>query len=234
MNQSSLFKRLLCAAIIAGISVAPATSDTSKDPAVSAEVAPDQISEAERRLADMGYLTGPADDRIDDRSRYGLFAFQRVELRKPTGRLTAPELQAIKAATPPRPLERNYPHLEVDLARQVLFVVDASGDVSLVLPVSSGSGKLYTSEGRTRRAVTPRGRFRVYRKVEGWRKSALGLLYYPNYLIDGVAIHGSPEIPNYPASHGCIRIPIPAARELSDITPVGTVVIVHDGSPELP
>jgi lipoprotein-anchoring transpeptidase ErfK/SrfK len=131
-------------------------------------------------------------------------------------------------------LERNYPHLEVDLARQVLFVVDASGDVSLVLPVSSGSGKLYTSEGRTRRAVTPRGRFRVYRKVEGWRKSALGLLYYPNYLIEGVAIHGSPEIPNYPASHGCIRIPIPAAKELSDITPVGTVVIVHDGSPELP
>ena len=28
-----------------------------------------------------------------------------------------------------------------------------------------------------------------------------------NYFIRGYAIHGYPEVPNYAASHGCLRIP---------------------------
>ncbi|HEX8184080.1 MAG TPA: L,D-transpeptidase family protein, partial [Blastocatellia bacterium] len=57
-----------------------------------------------------------------------------------------------------------------------------------------------------------------------------GNIYYPNYFLSGVAIHGSASVPTRPASHGCIRIPLFAAKEFSEITSTGTVVIVHDGS----
>jgi lipoprotein-anchoring transpeptidase ErfK/SrfK len=82
--------------------------------------------------------------------------------------------------------------------------------------------------GEIHRAHTPRGRFKVFRKVAGWRLSSLGLLYYPNYIYNGIAIHGSLAMAAYPASHGCIRIPMFASKELSELTPVGTEVIVYD------
>ena len=52
------------------------------------------------------------------------------------------------------------------------------------------------------------------------------MLYYPIYINRGVAIHGSASVPRRPASHGCIRIPMSAAKEMFDVTPIGTVVIV--------
>jgi len=187
------------------------------------------VNKAEQHLLEIGYGAGLG-DRDGKRARCAILAFQRVAGRNQTGKLDAADAQAVLAASRPTPRETGYSHIEVDLQRQVLFVVDQKIGVTLVLPVSSGSGKLYTFEGKTSRAVTPRGRFTVYRKVSGWRKAPLGMIYYPNYFDQGWAIHGSSSVPNYPASHGCIRIPIATAKELSDITPVGTVVLIHDGS----
>jgi len=128
---------------------------------------------------------------------------------------------------PPAPHESGSAHVEINLSRQRLIIVDGSGHVVKTLPVSSGSGKWFTSEGRTRRAITPRGRFTVFRKIAGWHESPLGMLYYPNYITQGVAIHGSPSVPSRPVSHGCIRIPMSAAKEFSHMTPIGTVVVVY-------
>lgn len=201
----------------------------AKAPAARALTVAD-IREAEQSLSDLGYWTGPVDGKIDVATRAALIAFQKVEGRTTTGRLTESELQAIRSATRPSPLETGYAHVEADLGKQVLFVVDDNGTVTKVLPISSGSGEEFTSEGWTRRAVTPTGRFKVYRKVEGWRKAPLGPIYYPNYFLSGVAIHGSSSVPTRPASHGCIRIPVFAAKEFSEMTPNGTVVLVHTGS----
>ncbi|HWP43592.1 MAG TPA: L,D-transpeptidase family protein [Blastocatellia bacterium] len=187
--------------------------------------------EAEERLSELGYWTGPVDGKLDEGSRHALIAFQKVEGRQRTGKLGPGELEALRAATRPKPIEGGFAHIELDLARQVLFVVDASWTVSKILPVSTGTGKLFTEGGRTRRAITPRGRFTVYRKINGWRRSPLGSLYYPSYIYGGIAIHGSPSVPPYPASQGCIRIPMFAARQFSEMTPIGTVVIIHDGAP---
>jgi lipoprotein-anchoring transpeptidase ErfK/SrfK len=77
-------------------------------------------------------------------------------------------------------------------------------------------------------AYTPTGRFRIYAKIAGWRKSPLGLLYYPNYFSDGLAIHGNPEVPHSPQSHGCVRIPMSAAIEMSRALPVGTILLIYD------
>jgi len=54
------------------------------------------------------------------------------------------------------------------------------------------------------------------------------LLYYPSYFSDGIAIHGNPEVPSTPASHGCIRVPMFAAKTVSRKLPVGTIVLVYD------
>jgi hypothetical protein len=53
------------------------------------------------------------------------------------------------------------------------------------------------------------------------------------YFNGGIAIHGSPSIPPYPASHGCIRIPMYAAPTFYDQVGAGTRVLVLN-SPEAP
>src|SRR5689334_20744654 len=198
---------------------------TTRPAQLGKRVTQEMIHNAQQRLIDLGYWIGDADGRWGDASRFGLIAFQKVEGRPRTGRLTPAELAALSSASRPHPREKGYSHIEVDLTRQVLFVVGENGLVSRILPVSSGNGKLFTVEGYTQPAITPTGRFRVYRKLEGWRKSDLGLLYYPNYIVGGIAIHGNPEVPVHAGSHGCIRIPMFASVEFSEMTPIGTQVI---------
>ena len=194
------------------------------------QVSKEEILAAERRLSDLGYWTGPVDGTLDSGSRHALIAFQKVEARQRTGKLTRTELQALLSANRPLPKYSGFAHVEIDLSRQVLFIVDTAGTITHILPVCTGNEKTYVDHGEIHRAHTPRGRFRVLRKISGWRLSSLGLLYYPNYILNGIAIHGSPAVAVYPASHGCIRIPMFASKKLSELTPVGTEVIVYDDS----
>lgn len=184
--------------------------------------------EAEQRLWDLGYWAGPVDGKFDVDSRHALIAFQKVERRARTGKLTRDDFNALRAANRPLPRHARYPHVEIDLERQVLFVVDESGLVARILPVSTGNGKLYMDHGQVHRARTPTGTFKVLRKIKGWRLSSLGLMYYPNYIFNGIAIHGSFSIPTRPASHGCIRVPLFAAKELSSLLSVGIEVMIYD------
>lgn len=177
-----------------------------------------ETKQAEARLSEMGYGTG----------RDPLIAFQKYEGRRVTGRLSRDEFDAIMSATAPQAKDSGYKHVEVDLDRQVLLLTDGDGLVKRVLPVSTGSNKQYNEKGMSGLAYTPRGRFRIYAKMSGWRKSPLGLLYYPNYFSDGLAIHGNPSVPQTPLSHGCIRIPMSAAIEMSKQMPVGTILLIYD------
>jgi hypothetical protein len=161
-------------------------------------------------------------------TQQALITFQKWEGRKITGRLTRAELEALRNATPPRPKDAGYKHVEVDLDRQVLLLTDDDGSVRTILPVSTGSGKHYKEKLMSGLAYTPRGRFKIYNKLAGWKKSPLGLLYYPNYFSDGLAIHGNPEVPHSPQSHGCVRIPMWAAKGMSEQLSVGTIVLIYD------
>lgn len=186
-----------------------------------------QIKEAEQRLAELGYWTGPIDGRLDDGTRAALVAFQKWEGREITGKLTREELEAMRHSAAPKPRDTGYEHVEVDVDRQVLMLVKDDDSVR-VLPVSTGSGKEFLDEGQMSVAYTPRGRFVVYDKTFGWENGQLGSVYYANYITGGVAIHGYLSVPNQPASHGCIRIPMFAARQVSDLLPKGTIVLVYD------
>lgn len=207
------------------ISIAAIAS--AQQPGAQAPLSRAGVSEAERRLADLGYWTGALDGRFDPATRSALIAFQKWERRTVTGQLTLAELEAIRSSTAPRARELGYAHVEVDLDRQVLMWVEEQGEVR-VLPISSGNDQPFVDEGETSIAYTPRGRFLVYDKEVGWGNGPLGSVYYANFISGGVAIHGSRSVPTQPASHGCIRIPMFAAREVSKLLSVGTIVLVYD------
>ena len=186
-----------------------------------------QIREAESRLAEMGYWTGAVDGVFDTATQSALIAFQKWEGRALTGKLTIDELEAIRTSAGPKARDGGYEHVEVDLDRQVLLIVDDAGSVK-VLPVSTGNGTEFFYDGQMSVAYTPRGRFVVYEKGVGWENNVPGSMYYPNYISGGIAIHGSYSVPTKPASHGCIRIPMFAAREVSKLLQLGTIVLVYD------
>jgi lipoprotein-anchoring transpeptidase ErfK/SrfK len=206
----------------------PLAQTATKSKSAKPIITETEITEARAALTALGYWLDTEAKGQDASLRHALIAFQKIEGRPRTGVLTTKELVAIRKAQTPQPRETNAAHIEVDLTRQVLFVVNESGVVERILPVSTGSGEWFTEGGRTRQAITPTGRFKVTRQIKGWRKSPLGLLYYPNYIYNGVAMHGNPAVPATPASHGCIRIPMFAAQAFSEIAKPGTVVLVYD------
>lgn len=222
-SPSRLFFPLLVFLFLLASTLAPETFAKRQQSLTEA-----QILEAEQRLSALGYWTGPVDGKTDAGLSHALIAFQKIEGRRRTGRLTIGELEALRVATKLVPRLTGFAHIEVDLTRQVMFFVDAENNVSRILPVCTGNDKPYVDQGKRQVAHTPRGSFKVLRKINGWRRSTLGLLYYPNYIHGGIAIHGSPTVYAYPASHGCIRIPMFAAKELSQLVPIGMDVIVYD------
>ena len=54
-----------------------------------------------------------------------------------------------------------------------------------------------------------------------------GVLWYPMYFKGGFAIHGYPSVPAYPASRGCVRIPMWIAASLFQTHEYGTTIVVH-------
>ena len=186
-----------------------------------------ETKEAERKLNDLGYWTGRVDGVFDTATKSALIAFQKWEGRPITGKLTREELEAIRNGRAPQARDLGYEHIEVDIDRQILMLV-SDDDRVRVLPVSTGNDKPFIEAGEDSVAYTPRGRFVVYNKTFGWEDGQVGTVYYANYISGGVAIHGYLSVPTQPASHGCIRIPMFAAREVSKLTPRGTIVLVYD------
>ena len=223
----STFRRLMFAGLLSTfLTTNPLISLAAERHVNGQTVGPAEVLDAEQRLAALGYWTGPIDGKLDSGSRHALIAFQKVEGRKRSGKLTLEELEALRAAARPLAKYTGNAHVEIDLQRQVLFLVNDEGLVTHIVPVCTGNEKSYVDHGEVHRAHTPRGRFKVLRKISGIRISSLGLLYYPNYIHAGIAIHGSWAMQVYPDSHGCIRIPMSVAKEFSRLLPVGMEVIV--------
>jgi peptidoglycan hydrolase-like protein with peptidoglycan-binding domain len=184
----------------------------------------------EQRLSDLKYLVGKVDGTFDASTRHGVIAFQKVEGLNRSGIGDAATMARLATASTPAPKYSNPAnHLEVDIPRQTVFVV-RGGAVSAILPTSTGSNKNFTNGGWTRRAITPNGRFTVIRKINGMRISPLGELYKPSYFNGGIAFHGNGAVPTYPASHGCVRLPMGFADWFfNEAAPIGQVVFVHGG-----
>ena len=210
----------------------PPTTTTTAAPAKAVVASIPQVRALQERLAELGYDVGTPDGQWGARTTYALMAFQKVEGLSRDGQ-DGPQTQAALAvASKPGPMVPGGAanRIEIDVARQVLFHW-VNGSLARILPVSTGNNERYCVEGECSVAVTPGGSFRIGRKAVGLEVAPLGELWWPMYFNGGIAIHGSPSVPAYPASHGCIRIPMYAAPTFYDQVPAGTRVHVLN-SPE--
>jgi len=182
----------------------------------------------DKRLRSQSYPTGTSDDVFDYALLQSVYAFEKVHGMPRDGVVPPAELRRILLSKRPRVPKRGPRRfVEIDISRQVLFEVKGR-KVIKTLPVSSGNNEPYVSEGVSYVAHTPRGAFRIERKIAGWRTSHLGQLFYPSYFIGGFAIHGSSSVPVYPASHGCVRLPMYVSKGFFYRNPVPRAVFVHD------
>ncbi|MEC4750436.1 L,D-transpeptidase family protein [Methylomicrobium sp. Wu6] len=187
----------------------------------------------EKRLAELRYDVGAVDGRYDQQTWQGVVAFQKYAKLKRTGTYTLETQEALHAAILPEGLhpELGLPRIEIDIKRGILLFFDEQG-LNRVIAVSTGSNRKYceTSKKSGERICgvghTPRGTFRIQYKISGWRESDLGKLYNPLYFKDGYAIHGSPSVPAYNVSHGCVRMSIATSEWFFGTVKNGTPVIV--------
>ena len=174
------------------------------------------------------YPVGVIDATFGGATLDAVYAFQKVHGLPLDGSIDGADMERVLTKGPPTPPSHpESSYIDIDITRQVLFEV-RNGELIQTIPVSTGNGALYNSRGTTAIASTPRGDYEVYNKIPGWRISHLGALYYPSYFTGGYAIHGSTSVPPYPASHGCVRIPMHVAVAFYERNGYGTPVYVHD------
>ncbi len=137
--------------------------------------------------------------------------------------------------------ERGFPRQRVPTGRNV-FIFDpkklewgAYNAYGRLVKKGRASGGRYYCPDLGRACTTPRGIFRVYRKGNRHCRSSKyprprGGARMPHcmFFYGGYAIHGSYQLPNYNASHGCIRVAPKAALWLhQNFIRSGTTVIVR-------
>jgi len=138
-----------------------------------------------------------------------VLAFQKVHRLPRTGQVGRDFWRVLWRTSAPR-ARRRGDYLEVDKSRQVVFEV-RKGHVVNVIHASTGAT-----------GNTPVGTWRVYSEIAGWS----WVLWQPMYFLRGFAIHGYPSVPPWPASHGCVRVPMWLATSLRERWGYGSIVRV--------
>jgi peptidoglycan hydrolase-like protein with peptidoglycan-binding domain len=187
------------------------------------------VALVQARLEALGFRPGPVNGTYDNATYAAAMAFQKhegLDADGHTGPITIAALQAGLRGAGPR--GGPAPRVEVDVERQIAFVVAADGTTKIV-NVSTGSGRRYARpQGGTGVADTPTGDFSVKRRINGVHVAPLGKMYRPMYFRGGFAIHGSSNVPGYPASHGCVRTTNPDQDFIWSTIPNGARVQIYD------
>lgn len=190
------------------------------------------------RLIEIGFWLDGYDGRYSHTTRQAVMAFQKYSGLEPTGAVDDDTAFALTVASNRAMGLSDVPGVivEVDKDRQLLFLMN-DGRLEWALNVSTGSGQFYKERNQKDpnrweqgRSLTPSGIFVVDReRAHGWWSGDLGEIYRPKYFNGGVAIHGSKAIPNYPASHGCVRVSTAAMDMIweSGLVPRKTIIWVY-------
>jgi hypothetical protein len=161
-------------------------------------------------LARLHIALGSVDSSFGLDTRDAVVAFQKLHELPRTGSVDARFWRVLSASSAPR-ARYTGDHIEVSKPLQVLFVVRA-GRVILVSHVSTGAT-----------GNTPVGRWQVYSKVPGWLPDGM---FDSSFFLRGFAIHGYPTVPFYPASHGCVRVPVWLAPRIYSYDPPGSTIYI--------
>lgn len=167
------------------------------------------------RLFLLGFLDrSSVTGRLDYATEQALFAFQGWQDLARTGTVTGETQVELFHASSPRP-STHRPGRRIEIHRElgVLLMVE-DNDVLRAVHTSTG-------------AVTPEGAFRVYRKeILSWSVPFKVWMPYAAYFVGGIATHEYWHVPEYPASHGCVRLPEGDAERVYRFVDVGTPVHV--------
>src|SRR6185503_1844990 len=150
--------------LLVGLLFNPVFLSSAASVNVSGDLNESEFREALRLLASLGYWTGEAEEASDKKVYYATLAFQRVVGIKPTGQLSPTELELLRLGQSVQPRSSEFYHIEVDVSRQILFLVESDGVVRWILPISIGNEKPFHFKGHIETGRTPRGTFEVYRK----------------------------------------------------------------------
>jgi hypothetical protein len=183
-----------------------AKREASRDPRV-----------VQKRLVALGYL--PADTGAwDARTSHAVLAFQAWEGLARDGIVGPQTLAALENARRPTPAGTlGGRHVEVHREKGVTLLVE-HGRVVRAIHSSSGAGA----------DTTPSGSYSIFRKeLNSWSVPYRAWLPYASYFNGGIAFHGYPDVPSYPASHGCVRLPVAEAPFAYAFMAIGTPVAVY-------
>lgn len=200
-----------------------------------------ETARAQWRLLELGFWLQEPNGDYGLTTRQAVMAFQKYYGLGTDGKL-GPETAAMMTAVTERPKGSADAGtlVEVDKTKQLLFFV-IDGRTEWILNTSTGSEIPYDEPDQntpglrqTGDSVTRNGLHDVYReRAEGWWEGDLGEIYRPKYFTGGIAVHGSNSIPDYPASHGCVRVSVPAMDWIweQNLMPLDTPVWVHGQIP---
>jgi peptidoglycan hydrolase-like protein with peptidoglycan-binding domain len=197
----------------------------------------DDVTRLQQRLVDMAFDPGPVDGQFGPATQAAVWAYQKLVVgltgTDVTGKVTPDLWDRMQDPITIHPLRPNASatHMEIYLPSQTAIVFD--GDKPrLITHISSGTGQAWCENGFCSVATTPGGVYQFGRRVDGWDDSVLGQLYNPVYFNYGIAVHGAYNVPLYPASHSCVRIPMHIAKYFPTLVKRGDDVFVFDGKKE--
>lgn len=160
----------------------------------------------QQRLTALGYWNGTkADGTFGSVTQQAVYALQKAAGLGRDGVVGPKTQKALDRGVRPKAKSTKGHVVEINLKKQLLMLVD-DGKISQIFNTATGSNQHYEFEGNTYLASTPAGHFTVSRQINGQRDGPLGPLWRPKYFNGGIAVHGAPNVPPYPASHGCARV----------------------------
>jgi N-acetylmuramoyl-L-alanine amidase len=199
------------------VAAAPARAMMITQPVLRLGSSGTAVVQLQRRLATLHYDVGPIDGGFGSQTFHAVVAFQKVNGLVRDGIVGPRTWYALAHPVIPRPRRwLSASSLEVNVTRQVVYLA-RQGVVLRILDASTGKAS----------TPTPLGNFSIQRRIDGWRQSTLGLMWRPNYFYRGYAVHGSTSVPVYPASHGCVRVTIPAMNRLWSQLRIGMPVSLY-------
>ena len=168
----------------------------------------------QRALLAEGVAT-PVTGYYDDATARGVLAFRKINELGRDGYATGQVYGLLMRGR--GAFELRYPkagkHVEFDWSRQVL-----------VLAQKGRPYRTYHTSSGAPATPTVFGAYRFYLKTPG--TNAKGMVD-SNYFVGGYAIHGYPSVPSYPASHGCLRVPIPNAAQIYNWIDIGDQIFLY-------
>jgi lipoprotein-anchoring transpeptidase ErfK/SrfK len=180
--------------------------------------ASDATTAVQQQLARLRFLPADAvDGKLGYRTTQAITAFQAWNGLTRDGVAGPLTTTALNNAQPPRPTAGGAAkRIEVYRDKGVaLFIAD--NKLVRAIHVSTGAGA----------NATPAGRYSVFRKeLRSWSIPFKVFLPYASYFNNGIAFHEYPDVPPYPASHGCVRVGSPEAPGVYRFAKLGTAVIV--------